>query len=217
MIQAGLIGSCVRMHLYLSAKSFPGFGKVVKHVIVIDDDKAVGGAIKLWLEIEGAAVTFVDDGTAGIEAIKSGDFDLVLIDLFMPGINGIEAIKTVHEIKPTLPIIAMSGLICDQAAAAPSDIVEQATRSGAAKAIHKPFRPRDLMQAIEGCLGGSLGATKGSTAGTNSEVTRTVARAPVHPQHREQHEQDDEQRAVSSRKDQPQQESGDQHGGRDQP
>jgi CheY-like chemotaxis protein len=136
----------------------------VKHVIVIDDDKAVGGAIKLWLEIEGANVTFVDDGAAGIEAIKTGDFDLVLIDLFMPGINGIEAIKTVHDLKPQLPIIAMSGLIYDQSAAAPSNIVEQATQSGAAKAIHKPFRPRDLMQAIEGCLGGPLRPAKGVPA-----------------------------------------------------
>jgi CheY-like chemotaxis protein len=136
----------------------------VKHVIVIDDDKAVGGAIKLWLEIEGANVTFVDDGATGIEAIKIGDFDLVIIDLFMPGLNGIEAIKTVHALKPELPIIAMSGLIYDRDAAAPSHIVEQATQSGAAKAIHKPFRPRDLMQAIEGCLGGPLRAAKGAPA-----------------------------------------------------
>ena len=138
----------------------------MKHVIVIDDDKAVGGAIKLWLEIEGATVTFVDDGATGIEAIKNGSFDLVLIDLFMPGINGIEAIKTVHAIKPTLPIIAMSGLIYDQEATAPSTMVEQARECGAAKAIHKPFRPRDLMEAIEGCLGGPLRAPERSATGT---------------------------------------------------
>jgi CheY-like chemotaxis protein len=149
-----------------SGKIVPGIRRNVKHVIVIDDDKAVGGAIKLWLEIEGATVTFVDDGATGIEAIKTGDFDLVLIDLFMPGINRIEAIRTVHALKPTLPIIAMSGLIYDQEATAPSTMVEQARQSGAAKAIHKPFRPRDLMQAIEGCLGEPLRAPKGSEAGT---------------------------------------------------
>lgn len=137
-------------------------GKNVKRVIVIDDDKAVGGAIKLWLELESADVTYVDDSLDGIETIKTAVFDLAIIDIFMPGMNGLEAIKAVHALKPNLPIIAMSGLGHRADSGAAPGIAELATRSGAAEAIRKPFRPRDLMQAIESCLGGPLREARAS-------------------------------------------------------
>jgi DNA-binding NtrC family response regulator len=139
----------------------------VKRVLVIDDDRAVGGAIKIWLEIEGADVTYLADGNSGIEAIKAGDFDLLLIDIFMPGINGLDAIKAVHALKPLLPIIAMSGLICRPGVTPTPDIVDLATRSGAVWTLQKPFRPDDLRQAIETCLGGPLREPKAIGTETN--------------------------------------------------
>jgi CheY-like chemotaxis protein len=125
----------------------------MKRLLIIDDDKAVGNAIKTWLEVEGAEVTHLEDGGSGIEAIESGRFDLVIVDLLMPGLDGLETIEILHRVKPDLPIIVMSALTCPLDG---SDVMQRATELGAVSALYKPFRPSDLMRAIEISLGGPL-------------------------------------------------------------
>ena len=136
----------------------------MNHVLIIDDDQAVGAAIKLWLEVEGADVTHVEDGPHGIEASRNGAFDLVIVDLSMPGLNGLQIIKALRRIRPELPIIVMSGMLHQSDGAS---IADEAIALGAARVLAKPFRPSDLSRAIEAALGRSLGKRQVSRPDTS--------------------------------------------------
>ena len=127
----------------------------MNHILIVDSDAAVGTAIKLWLEVEGAEVVHIEHGADGIEAIRNGRFDLVIIELSMPGFNGLETIELMRRIRPSLPIIVLSNTL--QSA---ERTTSEAMALGVASVLAKPFRPRDLMQAIEAALGRSLNHAK---------------------------------------------------------
>jgi CheY-like chemotaxis protein len=129
-------------------------GGGMPHILVIDDDTSVRIAIRMLLEHEGYSVTLAEDGRSGLEAIETtAPLDLVLIDIFMPGMDGLETIKSLHARVPDLPIVAMSGFMFRGSSAPAPDFLTMATQLGATRSLHKPFRPRELMQAVADCLG----------------------------------------------------------------
>lgn len=122
-------------------------------ILIIEDDAAVRAAVELILDHEGYSVSVAPDGDAGLDALRSGTFDLVIVDIFMPGRGGLETISLIRQTSPNLPVIATSG--ASARAGVPgsaNDVLGKAIQLGAACVIHKPFRPRDLLQAIERCL-----------------------------------------------------------------
>jgi DNA-binding response OmpR family regulator len=125
-------------------------------ILVIDDDKAVGMAIRITLEREGFAVEVVNDGRAGIERVKSEDFDLLMVDIFMPGMDGLETIRLVREHRPNIPILVMSGMTFRCGPGPAPDFLTMATKLGAVRSLKKPFRPRELLAIIAECLEGSI-------------------------------------------------------------
>jgi CheY-like chemotaxis protein len=92
------------------------------------------------------------DGRAGSRAIETEDFDLLLVDIFMPGMDGFETIRHVCEHRPHLPILVMSGMSMEPGVPAAPDFLSMATRLGALRSIKKPFRPHELLSAITDCL-----------------------------------------------------------------
>lgn len=122
-------------------------------ILVIDDDSAVRAAIQMVLEREGFQVNAAGDGPAGIRLVAAEDFDLLLVDLFMPGMDGLETIRQVHRHKPGLPIVIMSGLSFASASAAqPPDFLAMAGKLGAVGNLKKPFRPRELLEVVNEAL-----------------------------------------------------------------
>ena len=81
----------------------------MSNILVIDDDPAVRMTIRLVLEREGHTVKLATDGLAGMKAIKAGGIDLLIVDIFMPGMDGIETIREVRQHQPDLPAIVISG------------------------------------------------------------------------------------------------------------
>ena len=79
------------------------------HVLVIDDDKSVCLSLEIWLRLQGCVATLANSGRLGIETFEHYPFDLVMVDIFMPGMDGIETIKRFRARAPGVPIIAMSG------------------------------------------------------------------------------------------------------------
>jgi DNA-binding response OmpR family regulator len=130
------------------------------HILVIDDDRAVRSAVQLVLENEGLQVHVADDGRAGLKMLKAESFDLLIVDVFMPGMDGLETIRLVHEQKPDLPIIVMSGMSFRTGSAPAPDFLSMATKLGAISSLKKPFRPRELMAAVAECLARSAEAHK---------------------------------------------------------
>lgn len=121
-------------------------------ILIIDDDAAVCETAKIILEANGFEVAIVHDGPAGIEAIKNGSFDLVICDLFLPKMNGLDAAKAMREIKPHIPIITASGFMFGGNTQQMPNFDAMAAEAGANATLYKPFKPKDLLQVIQKTL-----------------------------------------------------------------
>ncbi|MDP3920554.1 MAG: response regulator [Candidatus Omnitrophota bacterium] len=75
-----------------------------KQILVIDDEEAVRKAFLLALEDSGYEITTVDAGRKGIEAVKNGHFDLIFLDLRMPGFNGVQTLRGIREVNRDVPV-----------------------------------------------------------------------------------------------------------------
>jgi len=124
------------------------------NILVIDDDRTVLATIKVLLERAAHAVEVVDNGPAGLKLLGTRDFDLLIVDIFMPGMDGFETMKLVHQSRPEMPVIVISGF--GLASERQPDFLHMATRLGAVSSLHKPFRPSELMTAVNHSLSNSL-------------------------------------------------------------
>lgn len=66
-------------------------------ILVVDDDAAVQMTIRLLLERAGHSVVVASDGRKGLSAFEEGSFDLLFLDIFMPGMDGLETMPLVHQ------------------------------------------------------------------------------------------------------------------------
>jgi CheY-like chemotaxis protein len=121
-------------------------------ILIVDDDSAVQATIKLLLERAGHSVVAAGDGREGLALFEAGDFDLLLLDIFMPGMDGLEMMRLVHQQQPLVPIIVISGRPIVSDAGAGPDFLTMATRLGAISALQKPFKPAALLAALTGGL-----------------------------------------------------------------
>jgi CheY-like chemotaxis protein len=121
-------------------------------ILVIDDDGAVRATTRLVLERDGHSVALAEDGRVGLKTIQSHDFDLLIVDIFMPGMDGLETIGAIRKHKPTLPIIVMSGASFRKGPEPPPDFLWMATKLGANRSIYKPFRAQDISDTVQACL-----------------------------------------------------------------
>ncbi len=117
-------------------------------VLIIEDDLSVGAAIQTMLELEGCHAVHATDAIIGKKAFESSSFDLVIVDIFMPGINGLKTIAGFRQLAPTVPILAMSGFrFCDSMNHS-LDFLAMAAEAGATACLRKPFSLRQLMAVV---------------------------------------------------------------------
>jgi CheY-like chemotaxis protein len=121
-------------------------------ILVVDDDRSVAYSIKTLLEYEGFDVGVAEDGASAVLAAQADRYDAVIIDIFMPGMDGLETIVALRSHQPDLPIIAISGFTVRDQAAPPADALAKAVQLGASRSLHKPFRRRDILDAVTACL-----------------------------------------------------------------
>ena len=121
-------------------------------ILVVDDDAAVQMTVRLLLERAGHNVVTADNGRKGLALCQTGDFDLLFLDIFMPGMDGFETMRMVRQRHPQLPIIVISGRPVSSEADSAPDFLTMATKLGAISSLQKPFRPADLLSAVTGCL-----------------------------------------------------------------
>jgi CheY-like chemotaxis protein len=125
---------------------------ILARILVVDDDAAVQMTVRLLLERAGHSVVTADGGRKGLALCETGNFDLLFLDIFMPGMDGFETMRMVRQHRPLIPIIVISGRpVAEEADTAP-DFLTMATKLGAVSSLQKPFRPADLLAAVARCL-----------------------------------------------------------------
>jgi two-component system, NtrC family, nitrogen regulation response regulator NtrX len=104
----------------------------MKSVLVVDDEKAVRDSIRMILEYEKFDVQYAEDGPSAIARVEAGDFDLVLLDIKMPGEDGLKVLRKLRQAHPDLPVVMISGHGTIETAV-------EATRLGAYDFLPKPL------------------------------------------------------------------------------
>jgi DNA-binding response OmpR family regulator len=125
----------------------PCLVKTAARILVIDDDACVSTAIQAILARRQCKTIVASRAHAGIHAFQTFGFDVVMVDLFMPGMNGLETIKRIRS-KSAVPIIAMSGFSLRNSLDPDQDFLGMASLCGATISLRKPFSPSQLIAAI---------------------------------------------------------------------
>jgi DNA-binding response OmpR family regulator len=114
-------------------------------VLVVDDDDTVASVVIRYLERVGHTTGHVRDGHAAVEAVKSHAPDLIVLDLMLPGLDGLEVCRQVRSGWPHLPIVMLTAL------AEPDDRIA-GLEVGADDYVTKPFSPRELVLRVDSVL-----------------------------------------------------------------
>ncbi len=122
------------------------------NILIVDDEPAVQTTIRLLLERAGHRVTVAGDGHSALALFAASRFDLLILDIFMPGMDGLETMRSIRAQQPAIPIIVISGRLITPGADAEPDFLKMATRLGAVTGLQKPFRPDALLAAVNSCL-----------------------------------------------------------------
>jgi DNA-binding NtrC family response regulator len=114
-------------------------------ILIIDDEQLICDGCRLVLCEEGHSVEFRTNGRTGLEAIREGDYDVLLLDMKLPDIDGIEILRTVRNQKPGMYVIVMTGY------SSVRDAVD-AMQLGAMDYLPKPFSDEELVRAVQGII-----------------------------------------------------------------
>ena len=120
-------------------------------VLLIDDEEMVRKIVRKMLERSGHEVTVAENGRLGLEQLKTGTFDLVITDIIMPEMEGVETLMMVREQHPDVKVIAMSG----GGRTGNIDFLSTAEKLGASAILRKPFSLGSLTAAIETTFSGA--------------------------------------------------------------
>ena len=121
-----------------------------KRILVVDDEANVREVFSDVLGRESYIVKGVENGPEAIKAIKEETFDLTLVNLRMPCMDGIEVLENIKKTKPQLPVIIYTGYGSITTAV-------ESMRKRAADYLNKPFSPEELKSSIRKALEGAEG------------------------------------------------------------
>ncbi|MBN1900882.1 sigma-54-dependent Fis family transcriptional regulator [Candidatus Sumerlaeota bacterium] len=119
--------------------------KDLLHILLVDDEEVVHQTLSDYLHDLGHVVEGVRDGYSALQILKDNYFDLALVDIRMPGIDGISLLDKIPEIRPEMPIVIITGHGSMESAI-------QALRLGAADFLTKPIKLLELDAVLEKCV-----------------------------------------------------------------
>jgi DNA-binding response OmpR family regulator len=117
----------------------------MKSILVIEDEATIASLLESELTQEGYEVTIAADGKTGLELALHGNWNLILLDVILPKLNGMEVLRRVRKLNPTLPIIIIT---------ARNEILDivSGLDQGANDYITKPFIMEELLARVRVCL-----------------------------------------------------------------
>jgi DNA-binding NtrC family response regulator len=127
------------------AESGAAHAESAHRILIIDDEAGIRESLETLLSLEGYAVDTANDGEAGLNTIGQRSYDLVLLDLALPGLNGIEILAQIRERYPQLPVIMIT------AYGTVNNVVD-AIRGGAQNFVQKPWDNEKLLADIRAAI-----------------------------------------------------------------
>ena len=122
-------------------------------IVIVDDEADLAASCQRFLDGQGYRTAVAYSGEEAMEAVWQERSDLVLTDLTMPGMGGMELLKQIKSVSPETAVVIMTAL-------ATSEDVIEARRLGAADFIPKPFTPKRLAIVVERVLEGERTALR---------------------------------------------------------
>ena len=129
----------------LDRPTAPVASALAVRILIIDDEPSIRESLETLLTLEGFEVTLAPDGPQGIETLSHADFDLLLLDLALPGESGIDLLPRIKELYPQLPVIMITAF------GTVGNVVE-AIRAGAENFVQKPWDNEKLLADIRAAI-----------------------------------------------------------------
>ena len=112
-----------------------------RHVLIVDDNEEVRQLFCDIIGMLGYNPTAVGSGVTALQQLKTSPFDLVILDMRMPDLNGLDTFKAIRQFEPTVPIVLTTGFGIDQS-------VREGLSMGALLCLEKPFAVSRAMDTI---------------------------------------------------------------------
>ena len=122
-------------------------------VLVIDDEKGLRDMLSYTLRRMKFEVAVAEDGEKGVAAALAGDFDVVICDIMMPGMDGLAVLEILKRERPALEVVMVTGFPTDESAARAQDL-------GAYEYLAKPYEVLTLRDAVESAAARKRAADK---------------------------------------------------------
>jgi len=134
-----------------------------KNVLIIEDDKDIATLVSLHITDLGLETTIHHDGTSGLEAAQSGSYDLLILDLMLPGVDGLEICRTIRARGSRMPVLMLT---------AKSEELDKVLglELGADDYLTKPFSVRELTARVKALLR----RMETQQTATTDDATRTI-------------------------------------------
>ncbi|WP_433742294.1 response regulator transcription factor [Falsibacillus pallidus] len=146
-----------------------------ERILVVEDEKSIAKILKIELEYEGYEVIAANDGRTGFQLALEGNFDLILLDVMLPELNGMEVLRKIRKENDMIPIILLTARNMTMDKVAGLDL-------GANDYITKPFEMEELLARVRSSLRQSAVSTSALKA---EEEILTIKDIMVNPQTRE--------------------------------
>ena len=141
-----------------------------KHILVIDDEEIKGHLFKDTLDSSKYQITTARSSTEALRLVGSRSFDLIFIDLKMPGVDGAETFRRIRQVDSTVPVVVITGYIN-------SDFMERALEQGPFGIMRKPFNSSDIRRSVDSFLRGAKAKDKLTRGFEHLEYTYTEGAA----------------------------------------
>ena len=129
----------------LTAPPASSTSTTVSRMLIIDDEPSIRESLETLLTLEGFAVTLARDGAEGLETLSHDEFDLLLLDLALPGESGIDLLPRIKDMHPNLPVIMITAF------GTVNNVVD-AVRAGAENFVQKPWDNEKLLADIRSAI-----------------------------------------------------------------
>jgi signal transduction histidine kinase/DNA-binding response OmpR family regulator len=115
------------------------------NILVVDDERSIRITVKAFLEAEGYSVQKAEEGESAMSIVRSTDLDVVLSDIILPRVSGVDLVRQIREVSPRAQIIMMTG--------EPTlETVSESLRLGAVDYLQKPVGKKEMLKAVRSAL-----------------------------------------------------------------